>query len=486
MATVDDMTLLPVPMEEEAPKRGVVDYSKLDEQIAELKTLAKTDLEEALEKLLALEKTHRLGADMVATKKVCIGIVQVCYFSGNFKLLNEHIVLLSKRRSQLKQAVVGLVQEAMSYIDQVKDVDTKTELISTLNTVTAGKIYVEVERARLVRQLVKIKEAQGDIEAAAEAIQEVAVETYGAMAKTEKIEFILEQVRLCLDCKDFVRGTIMSKKISARTFAEKPEPKPDDKKKGAAHGKDQQMPEAPALEGTASMSELKIRYYELLIRIQIHNSDYLEICRAYQSVFADKTVSEDPTKWPLALKKICWYIVLAPHGVEQQTLLHGVAGEKRLSELVQYHSLIKQFTTMEVIRWPVLKVNYQAEFTEIFSGEDAANMAQRLTDLQQRVVEHNILVICKYYKRITLVRLSELLDLDLAPAEKHISDMVVKKMVKAKIDRPAGIVDFEGKKDAAEVLNAWANNIERVLNLVDLSCHQIHKECMTHKVPIGV
>eukprot|EP00976_Prorocentrum_cordatum_P004903 96410-Prorocentrum_minimum.AAC.1 len=178
----------------------------------------RTDLEEALEKLLALEKTHRLGADMVATKKVCIGIVQVCFFSGNFKLLNEHIILLSKRRSQLKQAVVGFVQEAMSYIDQVKDVETKTELISTLNTVTAGKvcffgnrafplsriiatfgdgfasfthsaivclcvsdasnlhtqIYVEVERARLVRQLVKIKEEQGDIEAAAEAIQEVA------------------------------------------------------------------------------------------------------------------------------------------------------------------------------------------------------------------------------------------------------------------------------------------------------------------------
>lgn len=45
--------------------------------------------------------------------------------------------------------------------------------------------------------------------------------------------------------------------------------------------------------------------------------------------------------------------------------------------------------------------------------------------------------------------------------------------VKAKIDRPAGIVDFVGKKDAAEVLDAWAGNIERVLNLVDLSCHQV-------------
>lgn len=30
-------------------------------------------------------------------------------------------------------------------------------------------------------------------------------ETFGAMAKTEKIDFILEQVRLCLQRKDFVR-----------------------------------------------------------------------------------------------------------------------------------------------------------------------------------------------------------------------------------------------------------------------------------------
>ena len=30
-------------------------------------------------------------------------------------------------------------------------------------------------------------------------------ETFGAMAKTEKIFYILEQVRLCLDRKDYIR-----------------------------------------------------------------------------------------------------------------------------------------------------------------------------------------------------------------------------------------------------------------------------------------
>jgi hypothetical protein len=63
-------------------------------------------------------------------------------------------------------------------------------------TVTMGKIYVEIERARLTRTLAARKEKAGDIEGATELLQEVAVETFGAMHKREKIDFIQEQVRL--------------------------------------------------------------------------------------------------------------------------------------------------------------------------------------------------------------------------------------------------------------------------------------------------
>ncbi|KAL6535012.1 hypothetical protein OROMI_026386 [Orobanche minor] len=44
------------------------------------------------------------------------------------------------------------------------------------------------------------------------------VETFGAMAKTKKIAFILEQVRLCLDRQDYVRAQILSRRISPRVF----------------------------------------------------------------------------------------------------------------------------------------------------------------------------------------------------------------------------------------------------------------------------
>ena len=39
------------------------------------------------------------------------------------------------------------------------------------------------------------------------------------MDKEEKVQFILEQMRLCLATKDFIRTQIISKKISTKFFA---------------------------------------------------------------------------------------------------------------------------------------------------------------------------------------------------------------------------------------------------------------------------
>jgi 26S proteasome regulatory subunit N5 len=38
------------------------------------------------------------------------------------------------------QAITGVVQKAMEYIDLTPDVDTRTELIKTLSSVAAGKV----------------------------------------------------------------------------------------------------------------------------------------------------------------------------------------------------------------------------------------------------------------------------------------------------------------------------------------------------------
>ncbi|CAG8767048.1 12696_t:CDS:2, partial [Acaulospora colombiana] len=128
---------------------------------------------QALEQLLALEKQTRQAADLTSSTRVLIHIVKLCYQSGDWKLLNEYVILLSKKHGQLRQAITKMVQEVMTYLESTPDLKTKLELIDSLRTVTEGKIYVEVERARLTRLLSKIKEDEGKINEAADILQEL-------------------------------------------------------------------------------------------------------------------------------------------------------------------------------------------------------------------------------------------------------------------------------------------------------------------------
>ena len=86
----------------------------------------------------------------------------------------------------------------MVFLEKTDDSQKKLELLETLRTVTEGKIFVELERARLTRILVGIKEGDGKIDEACDLLQDVQVETIGAMDKREKTSYILDQMRLCL------------------------------------------------------------------------------------------------------------------------------------------------------------------------------------------------------------------------------------------------------------------------------------------------
>lgn len=266
-----------------------VDYSSTcDEKIPECKKLAQSGkLHDALDALLSLEKQTRTGADMISTGRVVVAIVQICREANNWPALNEHIMLLCKRRSQLKQAVAKMVKECCTYVDQTPDKETKIKLIDTLRQVTEGKIYVEVERARLTHKLAQIREEEGNITEAANIIQELQVETYGSMEKREKVELILEQMRLCLAKQDYIRTQIISKKINTKFFED---------------------------EGT---QDLKLKYYKLMMELDEHEGSYLAICKHYRAVLNTPSVQADPAEKQANAQAVVLYLILAPHDNEQ-------------------------------------------------------------------------------------------------------------------------------------------------------------------------
>lgn len=82
------------------------------------------------------------------------------------------------------------------------------------------------------------------------------------MEKREKVEFILEQMRLCLAKKDYIRTQIISKKVSSKFF--------DD-----------------------STEDLKIKFYELMIELDEHHQSYLAICKHYRQLLQTKAIQEE-------------------------------------------------------------------------------------------------------------------------------------------------------------------------------------------------
>lgn len=431
-----------------------------DEKIPECEKLAKEGkLSEALEALLALEKQTRTSSDMISTGRVLVAIVRLCFEAGQWNTLNEHIALLAKRRSQLKQAVTKMVQECCEYVEKTPNKEIKTKLIDTLRSVTEGKIYVEVERARLTHKLAKMKEEEGNIVEAANIIQELQVETYGSMEKREKVELILEQMRLCLAKKDYIRTQIISKKINTKFF--------DD-------------------EGT---QDLKLKYYRLMIELDQHEGSYLATCKHYRAVLNTPSVQEDADKRQEVLKNVVLYLVLAPFDNEQSDLTHRVLQEKLLDEIPTYKELLRLFTNPELIKWSGLCEIYEKELrqgspqskpTSVFTP-DSEQGQKRWQDLKSRVVEHNIRVMAKYYTRISLKRMAELLDLPIEETEDFLSNLVVNKTVLAKTDRPAGVVCFTQSKDPNDVLNEWSNHLSALMQLVNKTTHLINKEQMVHK-----
>ncbi|KAL7910195.1 PCI domain-containing protein [Trichoderma velutinum] len=478
----------------EATLKPEKDFSKeVDQQLPEAENLAKTNLQGAIEKLSALEKQTRQASDLASTSRILVAIVTLCKNAGDWSLMNDQTLVLSKKHSQLKQAITKMVQTVVGFLDDTPDLKTKLSVIETLRTVTEGKIFVEVERARVTKILSDIKKQQGDVKAATEILCELQVETFGSMDRREKTEFILAQVALCIESGDWTQAAILGRKISTRYLSRKPkktaeqlEKEQKEREKKKARG--EEVPE----EKEDDTTDLKLRFYEQQITLAKHEDKYLDACKHYRQVLDTEAVEEDAAKLRPVLQRIIYFVILAPYDNEQHDLLQRIHRDSRNSQVSEDAELLRLFTVHELMRWPEISKRFGPHLcgTDVFdaqpgqSADEKAN--QRWEDLRKRVIEHNVRVIAKYYTRIQMSRLTELLDLAEDETEKYISELVTSKTVYAKIDRPARVVSFAKPRDADDVLNEWSHNMKSLLGLLERIDHLITKEEMMARIqPTG-
>ncbi|EST06501.1 Proteasome component (PCI) domain protein [Kalmanozyma brasiliensis GHG001] len=344
--------------------------------------------------------------------------------------------------------------------------EVRMKLVELLRTVTEGKIFVEVERARVTLLLSRMLYSDGKITEAADALQDLAVETFGSMDRREKVEFILEQMRLNYERHDLAKMAIVSKKINTKIFDN---PKHHD---------------------------LKLRYYDLMVKYALAEDKFLDICKFYREILETDSVKKDDGKRREVLRNVVVFLALSKFDNEQSDLMARVEAGPGLEEVPEHRNLLKCFTTPELMRWPGIEELYGPLLRQspTFSSTENAAPAQegkspkdgahRWDQLHKRVVEHNIRVISSYYTRITLPRLAQLLDLSPKESESSLADLVSSGTIYAKMDRPAGVVNFEKRKSNADVLNDWSGDMNRLMSTVEKVTHLVEKEWAIHRAGI--
>lgn len=415
-------------------------------------------LKEALALLAALEKRCRVGNDSANLVRVCEASLQYCKDAGDDEMLRTTLQTLSTRRSQKQAAIKALVRKSMPYCIEgdfspmplTSEIEKKARnaLVEALREISDGKIFLEAERARLTRCMSMILEQEGDVSKAADVLQEVHVETYGSLSKREKVEFILEQMRLTLAKRDYVRAAIVAGKVSRKHLQED------------------------------NMEEYKVKYFTLLAELHRHEKDAFSLAKDYHSIYSTSIILDDDAKWKDALKSTVVYLALSPYSSEHQDMINRVREDANLEKLPFFFTTIKLFLKKEIIRYPM------ANQAEIEGIPALAEGGQDLTQFwhesfHRRIVQHNIRVASLYYKRIHGARLSQLLGLVPERLEKEISAMVSDGAVYAKIDRPKDIVRFSEPKSPEAVLSEWSADIDQLLHMVETTTHLINKENMT-------
>lgn len=427
------------------------DYSQtLDVELPEIEKLQITDGEAALDRLLALEKKVRQASDLPSSQRVLTEIVRLLRSKNQWSRLNETVQVLSKKHGQLKTAIQTLVQEVIAGLDQAPDLKTKITCIENLREISEGKIYLELERARITRTLAHIRKEQGDVKAAENLMGELQIETLGAMDLREKTDYILEHMELCIDAGDIQLANIVSRKIMPKT-----------------------------LQGE-KVQDQKLRYYELCVQIALKDNKYHDVFVDYRHIYDTPSVQDDEAKATDILRNLVVFAVLAPFEGHSGDLLR-LHKDPLLQALPLYEHFVRMFTLDELIRWPKVEKVYGEGLKSmwVFQGKDGD---KHWSDLRSRVIEHNIRVIAKFYTRISISGLSELLDLDAAEAEQVLAKLVVEKIVYARIDRPKQIISFVREKPIAEALNDWSNNTEKLLGHIETLGHLIAKEEMMHGI----
>ena len=98
------------------------------------------------------------------------------------------------------------------------------------------------------------------------------------------------------------------------------------------------------------------------------------------------------------------------------------------------------------------------------------------------LIQHNLGIFQKYFSQVKLQRMAEMISIDVNEVEQELADMCIQKLIFAKINRISLTVNFKPKQDASDKLNDMNFNLHKMLEVIENTCHLIHKENLKYEI----
>ena len=269
-------------------------------------------------------------------------------------------------------------------------------------------------------------------------------------------------MKLTLARQDYIRTQILSRKISKRAISEK------------------------------GLEQQKITYFGFMVRYWIHEKEIMETSKAYQTMYdtVNKTEDEelkakldaDGELRAQTFRNFVLYLLISPYTTEKVDLLNTVEAmyprELEKEELLAKY--VRKFLTFELIPLQEDEIKQSMAPFEPFL-EKTLHSKNHMIELIRQLIQHNLRVIEKYYSRVSLERMSQLVGVSVERTENELGDMVVNGRSGAKINRLAGIVTINKRKQFTnEKLNSWNSDLKTTLDKIEQTCHLIDREKVIH------
>ncbi|OII71507.1 PCI domain-containing protein [Cryptosporidium andersoni] len=509
------------------------------------KQINSENFSQILEIMLQIEKRCRQAFD---GDSLCILAEKIIIWSEKYGSLDtslEYLQLLCKKRGQLKKVISHIIHIYMKWLIDCEDIEIEwfesnnhgelnifarsnehSPLISTedcikvitaLNEITKGKIYLELEAARLMIILSRIKESQNKVKEASNILEDITIETIGNMKIKEKYQYILEQMRLALLCKDFVRLQIFAKKINTKVLD--------------------------------NYNDLKLIYHQYLIYLWLYEQEPYEIAQCYANlldslitspssdnldIFSSipnhiKIFSYPKLDISLCIEGFIFYMVLVPCSEIKDNELARFKKKyiKYIQQKIPYcEYFIDDYLNKEVLffentkffTYPIPSYFEQhIKKSDIFVRDsnieyirmdclDNRNMlvpkmyyqnhkrckinlciaSDRLKLFLHRIQQRNLCIFSRYYRTITFERIQELINIDEIDLQIEINDLIERKLFSAKINQPERYIHFNysDNSNSTFVFNKYHSNIKDILNKLDLVNDLISSDQMIHQFRI--